>query len=226
MGILEEICKVTGKTYGLDPEHDVSIRVIADHARATAFLVGDGVLPSNEGRGYVVRRVMRRALRHGKLLNQKEPFLFRITDHVVENFSDTYPDFKQHSTFIHRVVQNEEASFTNTLNIGAQRMEEILNRARNKNLDYIPGEEIFKLYDTFGFPMDLAEEYAKDTGLSLDMDGFNKAMQEQKEKAIASWSGSGEKSVAPFFKDFLQYFLRNVGAIIMNGKFSMPFIVS
>lgn len=162
MNIIEEVCKVTGKSYGSDPEQDVSIRIIADHARATAFLIGDGVLPSNEGRGYVVRRVMRRALRHGKLLDQKEPFLFRITDHVVENFSDTYPDFKQHSTFIHRVVQNEEASFINTLNSGAQRMDEILNRARDEHLDHLSGEEIFKLYDTFGFPMDLAEEYAKD----------------------------------------------------------------
>jgi len=202
--IIEEVCKVTGKPYGSDAENDVSIRVIADHARATAFLVGDGVLPSNEGRGYVVRKVIRRALRHGKLLEQNDPFFFRITDHIVESFSNAYPDLKQHSTFIHRVVQNEEANFTNTLNFGAQRMDEILNRSRNKNLDYIPGEEIFKLYDTFGFPMDLAEEYAKDTGLSLDMDGFNKAMQKQKEKAIASWSGSGEKSVAPFFKDFLK----------------------
>ena len=92
----------------------------------------------------------------------------------------------------------------NTLNFGAQRMDEILNRARKENLDYIPGEEIFKLYDTFGFPIDLTEEYAKDTGLRLDMDGFNKAMNEQKEKAMASWKGSGEKSVAPFFSDFMK----------------------
>lgn len=204
MDVIEEVCKVTGKSYGFDSKNDISIRVIADHARATAFLVGDGVLPSNEGRGYVVRRVIRRALRHGKLLEQKDPFFSLITDHVVESFSNAYPDFKQHSTFIHRVVQNEEANFTNTLNFGAQRMDEILNRARNENLDYIPGEEIFKLYDTFGFPMDLAGEYAKDTGFRLDMDGFNKAMEEQKEKAMASWNGSGEKPIVPFFKDFMK----------------------
>lgn len=204
MNIIEDVCKVTGKTYGTDPENDVSIRVIADHARATAFLIGDGVLPSNEGRGYVVRRIMRRALRHGKLLDQKDPFFFRITDHVVKNFAGAYPDFNQHSTFIHRVVQNEEESFSNTLNFGAQRMGEILGRVRKENLDHIPGDEVFKLYDTFGFPVDLAEEYARDTGLGLDMDGFNKAMQEQKEKAMASWKGSGEKSVAPFFNEFIK----------------------
>jgi len=204
MDIIKEVCKVTGKPYGSDSDHDISIRVIADHARATAFLIGDGVLPSNEGRGYVVRRVIRRALRHGKLLEQKDPFFFYITDHVVNVFSNTYPDLKQHSTFIHRVVQNEETSFTNTLNYGAQRMEEILNCARKENLDYLPGKEIFKLYDTFGFPMDLAEEYAKDNGLRLDMDGFNNSMQEQKEKAMASWKGSGEKAIAPFFKKFMK----------------------
>ena len=204
MSIIEEVCRVTGKAYGSNMEHDVSIRVIADHARATAFLVGDGVLPSNEGRGYVVRRIIRRALRHGKLLEQNDPFFSRIADHVVESFSEAYPDFKQHLNFIHRVVQNEEESFTNTLNFGVQRMDEILKRVHKEKLDHIPGDEIFKLYDTFGFPVDLAEEYAKETGLCLDMEGFNKAMQEQKEKAMASWKGSGEKSVAPFFNDFMK----------------------
>ena len=204
MGIIKEVCRVVEKSYGSDASNDISIRVIADHARATAFLIGDGVLPSNEGRGYVVRRIIRRALRHGKLLGQKDPFFFKITNHVVESFSNVYPDFKHHESFIHRVVQNEEASFMNTLNFGAQRMDEIINRARKENLDYIPGEEIFKLYDTFGFPIDLTKEYAKDTGLRLDMDGFNKAMNEQKEKAMSSWSGSGEKSIAPFYTDFLK----------------------
>ncbi|KMP11091.1 alanyl-tRNA synthetase [Candidatus Nitromaritima sp. SCGC AAA799-C22] len=204
MGIINEVCTVTGKTYGSDNNNDVSIRVIADHARATAFLVGDGVLPSNEGRGYVLRRIVRRGLRHGKLLDQKEPFFYRITDHVVKSFTEAYPDLRQHSTFIHRVVQNEEENFTNTLNFGAQRMEEILERVRKENLDHIPGEEIFKLYDTFGFPVDLAEEYSKESGLPLDMDGFNKAMQEQREKAMASWKGSGEKSVSPFFNEFMK----------------------
>ncbi|MCH8156272.1 MAG: alanine--tRNA ligase [Nitrospinae bacterium] len=139
-----------------------------------------------------------------KLLDQGEPFFCKITDRVVKNFSDAYPDLQHHSTFIHRVVQNEEEGFSNTLNFGVQRMEEILKRVRKEKLDRIPGDEIFKLYDTFGFPVDLAAEYAKDSGLPLDMDGFNKAMQEQKEKAAASWKGSGEKSVAPFFNEFLK----------------------
>ena len=204
MNIIKEVCRVTGKSYGSNIEHDVSIRVITDHARAVAFLVGDGVLPSNEGRGYVVRRILRRALRHGKLLEQSEPFFFRITDYVAKTFSDAYPDFKQNSSFIHRVIQNEESNFANTLNFGMQRMDEILNHVCKKKLDHIPGDEIFKLYDTFGFPVDLAEEYGRERGLSLDMDGFNKAMQEQKEKAMASWKGSGEKLVSPFFNNFIK----------------------
>ena len=203
-GVIKEVCKATGKKYGSDQSGDVSIRVIADHARATTFLVGDGVLPSNEGRGYVLRRIIRRALRHGKLLEQKEPFFYRVTDQVIKNFANAYPDLQHHSTFIHRVVQNEEENFTNTLNFGTQRMEEILERVRKEELGCIPGDEIFKLYDTFGFPVDLAEEYAKDSGFPLDMDGFNAAMQEQKEKAMASWKGSGEKSVAPFFNEFMK----------------------
>ncbi len=191
MNIIKHVCKVTGKPYGTNLEHDVSIRVITDHARAVAFLVGDGVLPSNEGRGYVVRRIIRRALRHGKLLEQNDPFLSQVTDYVANVFADAYPDFKQNSSFIHRVVENEESNFTNTLNFGMQRMDEILHDVSKKKLTHIPGDEIFKLYDTFGFPVDLAEEYGREVGLSLDMGGFNKAMKEQKEKAMASWKGSG-----------------------------------
>jgi len=204
MNIIKEVCRVTGKSYGFNKEDDVSIRVITDHARAVAFLIGDGVLPSNEGRGYVVRRIIRRALRHGKLLEQSDPIFSRITNYVAEIFSDAYPDFKQNSAFIHRVVQNEESNFANTLNFGIQRMDEILNHVRKEKLNHIPGDEVFKLYDTFGFPVDLAEEYGKEIGLCLDMDGFNKAMQEQKEKAMASWKGSGDKSVPPFFNNFIK----------------------
>ncbi len=204
MNIIKQVCKVTGKSYGSNLDHDISIRVITDHARAVAFLVGDGVLPSNEGRGYVVRRIIRRALRHGKLLEQNDPFLSKITDYVANVFADAYPDFKQNSAFIHSVVQNEESNFKNTLNFGMQRMDEILHDAREKKLTHIPGDEIFKLYDTFGFPVDLAEEYGKEVGLSLDIDGFNKAMKEQKEKAMASWKGSGEKLVSPFFNNFIK----------------------
>ncbi|MEE9258947.1 MAG: alanine--tRNA ligase [Nitrospinaceae bacterium] len=204
MGLIEDVSRITGKKYGANKENDVSIRVITDHARAVTFLIGDGVLPSNEGRGYVVRRIMRRALRHGKLLDQKEPFFHKIAERVAESFKDAYPDLDQHFSLIHKVILNEEENFGNTLNFGTQRLEEILERVRKENLTSIPGDEIFKLYDTYGFPVDLVEETAKDEGIGLDMDGFNKSMQEQKEKAMASWKGSGEQGVASFYNEFLK----------------------
>lgn len=147
---------------------------------------------------------MRRALRHGKLLEQKGPFFHRITSKVVEDFKGAYPDLVGNKDFIQKVVINEEESFGNTLHYGTQRLEEILEKVRKEKLSTIPGEEIFKLYDTYGFPTDLVEETAKDAGLTLDMEGYTRAMNEQKTKAMASWKGSGEKEVTPFYKEFLQ----------------------
>jgi len=204
MSIINESAKITGREYGKDDEVNVSLRVLTDHARAATFLIGDGVIPSNEGRGYVLRKIMRRALRHGKLLGQKNPFFHKITSKVVEDFKSAYPDLAGNSDFIKRVVLNEEESFASTLHFGTQRLEEILEKVHKEKLTTIPGEEIFKLYDTYGFPTDLVEETAKDAGLEMDMVGYEKAMQEQKIKAAASWKGSGEKEVAPFYKEFVQ----------------------
>jgi alanyl-tRNA synthetase len=204
MSIITEAARITGKEYGKQNEVDVSLRVLTDHARASVFLISDGVIPSNEGRGYVLRKIMRRALRHGKLLEQKGPFFHRITNKVVDDFKDAYPDLSGNRDFIQKVVLNEEESFGNTLHYGTQRLEEIIEKVRKEKLDTIPGEEIFKLYDTYGFPTDLVEETAKDAGLALDMEGYTRAMDEQKTKAVASWKGSGEKEVAPFYKEFLQ----------------------
>ncbi len=204
MSIINESAKITGREYGINDEVNVSLRVLTDHARAATFLIGDGVIPSNEGRGYVLRKIMRRALRHGKLLGQKNPFFHKITNKVIEDFKDAYPELTGNSDFIQRVVLNEEESFGNTLHFGTQRLEEILQKVQKENLTSIPGEEIFKLYDTYGFPTDLVEETAKDAGLGMDMAGYEKAMQEQKTKAMASWKGSGEKEVASFYKEFSQ----------------------
>jgi len=204
MGLIDKVGQVTGKSYGQQKDNDGSIRVITDHARAVAFLVGDGVLPSNEGRGYVLRRILRRALRHGKLLEQDKPFFYRITDEVIARYKEVYPELEINAGFIQKVVQNEEENFSNTLNMGFQRVAEILADLKKKKSNTLPGEEIFKLYDTYGFPVDLAHEMARDAGVELDMAGFDKAMQSQKEKAQASWKGSGEKTVTPFFKEFIK----------------------
>ena len=204
MSIISEAAQITGKEYGKYDEVNVSLRVLTDHARASAFLISDGVIPSNEGRGYVLRKIMRRALRHGKLLGQKGPFFHRITNKVVDDFGQAYPELENNRDFIQKVVINEEESFGNTLHFGTLRLEEILEKVRNEKLSVIPGDEIFKLYDTYGFPTDLVEETAKDAGLTLDMEGYTRAMNEQKTKAMASWKGSGEKEVASFYKEFLQ----------------------
>ena len=204
MSIITEAARIIGKEYGKQDEVNVSLRVLTDHARASAFLISDGVIPSNEGRGYVLRKIMRRGLRHGKLLGQKGPFFHRITSKVIDDFREAYPDLNNNKDFIQKVVINEEESFGNTLHYGTQRLEEILEKVRKEKLTAIPGEEIFKLYDTYGFPTDLVEETAKDAGLALDMEGYTRAMNDQKAKAIASWKGSGEKEVASFYKEFLQ----------------------
>nr|ABK80645.1 putative alanyl-tRNA synthetase class IIc [uncultured marine Nitrospinaceae bacterium] len=204
MSIITVAARITGKEYGKQNEVDVSLRVLTDHARASVFLISDGVIPSNEGRGYVLRKIIRRALRHGKLLEQKGPFFHRITSKVIEDFKGAYPELSGNSEFIQKVVINEEESFSNTLHYGTQRLEEIIEKVSKDKLCTIPGEEIFKLYDTYGFPTDLVEETAKDAGLTLDMEGYTRAMNEQRTKATNSWKGSGEKEVPPFYREFLQ----------------------
>lgn len=204
MGIIKSIAQVTNTPYDPKLETGVSQRVIADHARSAAFLISDSVLPSNEGRGYVLRRIMRRALRHGRLLGMEKPFFYKITDQVVSEFSKAYPDLDSNRGFIEKVVRHEEEGFINTLTYGTRMLDDILANMKKDNQTTIPGEEIFKLYDTYGFPVDLVEETAKDTGTRLDMDGFNKAMQEQKTKAMASWKGSGEKSISPVYNQILE----------------------
>ncbi len=204
MSIITEAAHIMSKEYGKQNDVNVSLRVLTDHARAAVFIINDGVIPSNEGRGYVLRKIMRRGLRHGKLLGQKGSFFHRITNKVIADFKKAYPELKRNKDFIQKVIINEEESFMSTLHYGTQLLEQILDKVRKEGLTVIPGEEIFKLYDTYGFPTDLVEETAKDAGLTLDMKGYNQAMSEQKTKAMASWKGSGEKEVSSFFKEFLQ----------------------
>jgi len=213
MSLIQHAGKITGKPPHQNAESDVSLRVIADHARAATFLINDGVLPSNEGRGYVLRRIMRRALRHGKLLEKAEPFFHLITEDVIEKFKDAFPELVTNHDFIQKVVVNEEDGFNNTLTYGTERLNDILDRMTQDKQTVIPGDEIFKLYDTFGFPVDLVEETAKDTGYTLDMEGFDRAMQEQREKAMSSWKGSGEASIAPIYNELLQKY----GGTLFDG---------
>jgi alanyl-tRNA synthetase len=178
--------------YGASPEHDVSLRVIADHARACAFLIGDGVLPSNEGRGYVLRRVLRRAARHGVLLGLEDPFLWQVAGTVIDTMGDAYPELRERRVTIEDTVRREEERFGRTLGRGLELLEAEIARARREKRAHLPADVVFKLYDTFGFPTDLTDDVLRGHGLSYDRAGFDARMADQAERARAAWKGSGE----------------------------------
>ena len=199
--IIAFVDALSGKRYGSDPQGDVSLRVIADHARATTFLVADGVLPSNEGRGYVLRRILRRGLRHGRLLGLDEPFMAKVTGRVVELMQAAYPDLVEAREHVARVTLAEEERFGHTLRVGLRLVESLVEEQRAKGETTLPGAEVFRLYDTYGFPVDLLRDIATDHGLALDDAGFERAMAEQRTRARESWVGSGETEVPPSLKD-------------------------
>lgn len=198
--IIRHVEKLSGKRYRDDAKDDVSMRVIADHARAVAFLICDGVLPSNEGRGYVLRRIMRRAARHAKMLGFAEPVLYRIVDAVNGALSDAYPDLLEREEYIKRVIRAEEERFAETLDNGLRILNEEVAALKRDGKTVIPGATVFKLYDTYGFPVDLTADIVEGEGFTLDEAGFNACMEKQREQAREHWKGSGEEGVAGIFK--------------------------
>jgi alanyl-tRNA synthetase len=200
--IIRGIEKLAGKTYGKSSDDDVSMRVIADHARATTFLVGDGVLPANEGRGYVLRRIMRRAIRHGKRLGLEKLFLADVCDAVIAEMGAAYPEIRENRAFITKVAAQEEESFRRTLDKGLAILEEEMARLEKAKERVVPGKVAFQLYDTFGFPMDLTRVIAAERGLSVDEAGFDRNMAEQ--RARSEWKGSGEQAVTDLHKQIAQ----------------------
>jgi len=198
--IIHYIAKLAGKKYGDNPDNDVSMRVIADHARAVFFLIADGILPSNEGRGYVLRRILRRACRHGKLLGFDKPFLNDVVTSVVDVMKDAYPEIADRMAFVQKVIFNEEQRFLETLDTGLRILTDEVSKLKAVGSAVIPGEVVFKLYDTYGFPSDLTADIVKKDKLTLDMEGFEKLMEAQREKARESWKGSGEAAVADSYK--------------------------
>ncbi len=208
-GIIAYIEKLAGKTYGDDEEQDVSMRVIADHSRATAFLIADGVLPSNEGRGYVLRRIMRRAARHAKMLGFDEPVLYRSTVFVLESMAEAYPEMAQRTDYVAKVVKNEEERFIQTLDNGLRILNEEVARLQEQKQTVIPGEIAFRLYDTFGFPLDLTADIVAGEGFSIDEAGFESAMEEQRRMAREHWKGSGEEAVSGIYRQLVEDGLRS-----------------
>jgi alanyl-tRNA synthetase len=190
----------SGRKYLPNEADGISFRVIADHIRAATFLISDGVLPSNEGRGYVLRRIMRRAMRHSKKLGINDPFLFRLSDEVVELMADAYPELVSAREMVKMVIANEEERFFETLNVGLRLWGEEREKLKQGGQTLIPGELIFKLYDTYGFPVDLTEEIARDEGFGVDRKGFEEAMEVQRERARESWKGSGEEALGEVYK--------------------------
>jgi alanyl-tRNA synthetase len=183
--IIRAVGEMAGKRYGSSGDDDRAMRVIADHLRAIAFMVADGVLPSNEGRGYVLRRILRRAGRYGRLLGigLESPFLYRLTGSVIDLMKDAYPELERARTTIDHVTKAEEERFLDTLDKGLRMLDEIIADAKKANRTVISGDALFKLYDTYGFPLDLAADSAKDCGLTLDEAGFQAALEEQRERA-------------------------------------------
>ena len=198
--IIKFIADISGKKYKDNEDSDASMNVIADHSRAVTFLIGDGILPSNEGRGYVLRRILRRAARHGKLLGLGKPFLHDVVSVVVGVMKDAYPDLIEKEAYIRKVVFNEEQRFIETLDAGLKILSDEVAVLKKASKTVVPGDIVFKLYDTFGFPVDLTADIVKRDRLTLDMEGFEKAMEAQREKARESWKGSGEKTVSTSYQ--------------------------
>jgi alanyl-tRNA synthetase len=181
--IIRKVEELSGRKIGESHAVSVSMKVIADHSRAAAFLIGDGILPSNEGRGYVLRRIMRRAIRYGRNLGLTKPFLHETARTVFEVMKDAYPDLHENADFITHVIKNEEQSFSLTLDNGLRLLSDALDDMKKQGESTLSGQVIFKLYDTFGFPVDIIKDVVKGESIELDMDGFTKAMDEQKEKS-------------------------------------------
>jgi len=199
--IIGKILELSSVKYEANPETDVSIRAIADHARAITFLMADGVLPSNEGRGYVLRRIIRRAARHGRYLGLQEPFLYKVNGAVIESMGAIYPEIVKARDLIARATRGEEERFFETLERGLALLEGEVKALKEMNATVIPGDVAFKLYDTFGFPVDLTADIIRKEGFSVDEDGFGKLMEEQKKTARASWKGlEGKSSSQEFYK--------------------------
>ena len=229
--ILDKVCELCGKEYkGSAADNDVSIRVITDHIKTATFLIGDGVIPSNEGRGYILRRVLRRAARHGRLLGIKGTFLGDVCDVVIANNGEAYPELAERKEYIKKTIKAEEDRFAQTLDAGLAILEKMLADAEKNGEKTLSGENVFKLYDTYGFPIDLTKEITEEKGIEVDEESFRALMQEQKKRARearanidAGWAGDAlamiDKSKATEFVGYTENECNcNIEYIIAEGE--------
>ncbi len=196
--VIGKVCEISGKKYGDDKNNDISIRVITDHVRSAMFMISDTVIPSNEGRGYVLRRIIRRACRHGKLLGIDHPFLVDVVEVAIGESCGAYPELSARADYIKKVLSIEEERFDATIDAGLSILSALISTAKEQNSNTISGDDVFKLYDTFGFPIDLTREIAEESGLAIDEDRFQALMAEQKKRArearanIGGWDSSSK----------------------------------
>jgi alanyl-tRNA synthetase len=229
--IIASIEQISGVRMGRQEETDVAIKVIADHSRALAFLLADGALPSNEGRGYVIRRILRRAARFGKVLGIDRPFLYQVVGVVAEVMGDTYPEVQEQIGFTGQVIQKEEERFLETLDFGLKILNEEIGRIKGAGENVLPGALVFKLYDTYGFPLDIVQDVIRDQPLTLDQQGFESHMKRQREMSRQSWKGCGDREIQEVYKGLMARDLSNVfvgyttleseasvSALVQNGQ--------
>ncbi len=229
--LIETIEAISETRYGRDAEKDVSIRAVADHARALTFLISDGVLPSNEGGGYVLRRILRRAARHGRFLGVREPFMHRVADRVIETMGGVYPEVVRARELVLRASKGEEERFLETLERGLVALDEEVSALKAKKQSVIPGSVAFKLYDTYGFPSDLTADIVSRQGLGVDEQGFERLMEEQREKGRKAWKGESAATGEGLYKalaatglksEFTGYHMdaisSRIAAIVKDGK--------
>jgi alanyl-tRNA synthetase len=199
-GIIGRVEEISGATYKGDAGKDISIRVIADHARAVTFLVADGVLPANEGRGYVLRRIIRRALRHGKLLGIEGPFLVSMAHRVAEVMGEAYPEITEGTRHFTQILQREEERFSATLDNGLKILQDEVEWLKANDKKILPGDVAFKLYDTYGFPIDLTEDIVREKGMTIDLAGFEQSMKDQRKRAREQWKGEMGEGIPPLYQ--------------------------
>jgi alanyl-tRNA synthetase len=228
--ILEEVSRVSGVKYGESRKEDISLRIITDHVRSTTFMISDGVLPSNEGRGYVLRRLLRRAARHGRLLGIKNTFLNELCSTVIENSFKAYPELREKADYIKKVIKLEEERFSETIDSGMDILKVYIEDLQSNNNKILGGDKAFKLYDTYGFPYELTEEILEEKGMAIDSEGFNSEMQNQRQRARAArgesnYMGSGEsilnlipKNIETKFDGYDKTELKAKAKILISGE--------